>query len=147
MIALLPTLRRHRLVGNVHRDLFDRFFEDFAIPKPFSEDIRYMPALDISENEKELIVKAEIPGMNEKEIDINLSKGILTIKGEKKQEKEDKTEQYHIIERHYGSFSRTVRLPSEVEVGNVDATYKDGVLKITLPKSETAKARKIEIKS
>ncbi|MBW2265687.1 MAG: Hsp20/alpha crystallin family protein [Deltaproteobacteria bacterium] len=148
MIALLPTLRRHRLVGNGQRDLFDRFFEDFAPPPSLvSEETRYVPAFDVSETENELIVKAEVPGMDEKEIDINLSNGILTIKGEKKQEKEDKTEQYHTIERHYGSFSRTMQLPSEVEVGKVDATYKDGVLKITLPKAETAKARKIEIKS
>jgi len=131
----------------VHRDLFNRFFEDFAPPRLFSEETRYVPAFDVSETENELIVKAEVPGMNQKDIDINLSNGILTIKGEKKQEKEAKTEQYHTIERHYGSFSRTIQLPSEVEVGKVDATYKDGVLKITLPKSETAKTRKIEIKS
>lgn len=147
MTALLPILRRHGLVGDLDRNLFDRFFEDFGLPALFSEETRFVPAFDVSETESELIVKAEIPGMDQKDIDISLSRGMLTIKGEKKQEKEDKTEHYHTVERHYGSFSRTMRLPSEVEADKVDATYKDGVLKITLPKTETSKARKIEVKN
>jgi HSP20 family protein len=85
--------------------------------------------------------------MNQKDIDINLSDGLLTITGEKKHEKEDKNENYHCVERHYGKFSRTMRVPFEVEAEKVDATYKDGVLKVTLPKSETAKPKKIEIKT
>jgi HSP20 family protein len=147
MTALLPTLRRHGLVGNLHRGLFDRFFEDFELPSLFSEDTRFVPAFDVSETENALIVKAEVPGMDQKDIEINLSNGILTIKGEKKHEKEDKNETYHSVERVYGTFCRTMRLPSEVEADKVDAAYKDGVLKITLPKSGAAKARKIEIKS
>ncbi len=71
--------------------------------------------------------------MDQKDIDINLSDGLLTITGEKKHEKEDKNENYHCVERHYGKFSRTMRVPFEVKAGKVDATYKDGVLKVTLP--------------
>jgi HSP20 family protein len=147
MTALLPTLRRRGLVGRPAWDLLDRFFEDFELPSPFSGEMTFTPAFDVSETENELIVKAEVPGMDQKDIDINLSDGLLTIKGEKKHEKEDKNENYHCVERHYGKFSRTMRVPFEVEADKVDATYKDGVLKVTLPKSETAKPKKIEIKT
>jgi HSP20 family protein len=147
MTALLPTLRRRGLVGRPAWGLFDRFFEDFELPSPFSEEMTFTPAFDVSETENELIVKAEVPGMDQKDIDINLSDGLLSITGEKKHEKEDKNENYHCVERHYGKFSRTMRVPFEVEADKVDATYKDGVLKVTLPKSETAKPKKIEIKT
>ena len=147
MTALLPTLRRRGLVGRPAWGLFDRFFEDFEPPNLFSEEMTFMPAFDVSETQNELIVKGEVPGMDQKDIDINLSDGLLTIKGEKKHEKEDKNENYHCVERHYGKFSRTMRVPFEVEADKVDATYKDGVLKVTLPKSETAKPKKIEIKT
>lgn len=147
MTVLLPTLRRRGLVGRPAWGLFDRFFEDFELPNRFSEQMTFTPAFDVSETENELIVKGEVPGMDQKDIDINLSDGLLTITGEKKQEKEDKNENYHCVERHYGKFSRTMRVPFEVEADKVDATYKDGVLKVTLPKSEIAKPKKIEIKS
>jgi HSP20 family protein len=147
MAALLPTLRRRGLVGRPAWGFLDRFFEDFELPSLFSEEMTFTPAFDVSETENELIVKAEVPGMDQKDIDINLSDGLLSITGEKKHEKEDKNENYHCVERHYGKFSRTMRVPFEVEADKVDATYKDGVLKVTLPKSETAKPKKIEIKS
>jgi len=147
MTALLPTLRRRGLVGRPAWGLFDRLFEDFEVPSLFSEEMRFTPAFDVSETENELIVKGEVPGMDQKDIDINLSDGLLTIMGEKKHEKEDKNENYHCVERHYGKFSRTMRVPFEVEADKVDATYKDGVLKVTLPKCETAKPKKIEIKT
>jgi len=147
MTALLPILRRKGLVGRPVVGLFDRFLEDFEFPGLFSEEMTFRPAFDVSETEKALIVQAEVPGMDQKDIDINLSDGLLTITGEKKHEKEDKEENYHCVERRYGKFSRTMRVPFEVEADKVDATYKDGVLKVTLPKSETAKPKKIEIKN
>jgi len=147
MTALLPILRRRGLVGRPALGLFDRFLEDFEWPDGLSKEMTFMPALDVSETENSLIVKAEVPGMEQKDIDINLSDGLLTITGEKKHEKEDKEENYHCVERHYGRFTRTMRVPFDVETDKVDATYKDGVLKITLPKSETAKPKKIEIKN
>jgi HSP20 family protein len=101
----------------------------------------------VSESDKELIIKAEIPGMDKKDINITVSDGMLTIKGEKKHEKKEENEHYHRVERRYGAFSRTVRLPREVKAAKVDATYKDGVLSIKLPKSEAAKPKKIEVKS
>jgi HSP20 family protein len=147
MNALIPTLKRHGLLGGPRRDFFDRFFEDFAMPSVFTEGSGFTPAFDVSETDNELIVKAELPGMDEKDIDISLSEGVLTVKGEKKHEKEEKKEHYHTVERCYGTFSRTMRVPAHVDTDKVDATYKDGVLRITLPKSEASKPKKIDIKS
>jgi HSP20 family protein len=105
----------------------------------------WVPSLDVSETKDKVVVKAEAPGIDPKEIDISLSSGILTLKGEKKKEREEKDENYHLIERSYGSFSRSVRLPTEVQEDKVKASYKDGVLTITLPKTERAKERAIKI--
>ena len=147
MNALMPILRRTGLVRRPTWDIFDRFFEDFEIPVGFREETEFTPAFDVSETENELIVKAEVPGMDKKDINVNLSDGLLTITGEKHHEKKEESEKYHCFERRYGKFSRTMRLPSEVETEKVDAMYKDGVLTITLPKSETVKPKQIEIKS
>ena len=113
----------------------------------FGEETEFAPAFDVSETEKELIVKAEVPGIDKKDININLSDGLLTITGEKKLEKKEEGENYHCFERRFGKFSRTMQLHTEVETDKVDAVYKDGVLTITLPKSETVEPKKIEIKS
>ena len=147
MNALMPILRRTGLVRRPSWDLFDRFFEDFELPMRFTEETEFNPAFDVSETEKELIVKAEVPGMDKKDININLSDGLLTMTGEKKHEKKEEGENYHLVERHYGKFSRTMRLPSTVNTEKVDAIYKDGVLTITVPKTETVQPKKIEIKS
>ena len=147
MNDLIPTLRRHGWLGAPRRDFFETFFEGFNLPGVFSEESGFAPAFDVSETEDALIVKAELPGMEEKDIDISLSEGILTIKGEKKHEKESESGCYHTVERRYGAFSRTMRLPTEVDTEKVDATYKNGVLHVTMPKTEEAKPRKIEIKS
>ena len=145
MSALLPTLRRTHWMRRPTWDLFDRFFDEFGLPSLTTEDTSFTPTIDVSETEKELIVKAEVPGMDKEDIGINLSDGLLTIKGEKRHETKEEHEDYHCVERRYGSFSRTMRLPVDVETDKVDATYKDGVLTITFPKSETAKPRKIEV--
>ena len=94
----------------------------------------------------DFVVKAELPGIDPKDIDISLSEGVLTIRGEKRQEKEEKDEGYHLVERSYGSFTRSIRLPREVQNEKINASYKNGVLKITLPKSEEAKKKEIKIK-
>jgi len=124
---------------------WDSFFE-----KPITktgEVGEWLPSIDVAETQNDIEVKAEIPGMDPKDIDISLNNDILTIKGEKKQEKEEKEENYHLIERSYGKFIRSVRLPWEVKSDKIAAKYKDGVLKITLPKSEKAKAKEIKIKA
>ncbi|MDP2972769.1 MAG: Hsp20/alpha crystallin family protein [Deltaproteobacteria bacterium] len=125
--------------------LWDSFFEER--PRRKVEEVgEWLPSLDVSETKNELVVKAELPGMDPKEIDISLSEGVLTIKDERKQEKEEKEENYHLIERSFGSFSRSIRLPRDVQGDKISASYKNGLLKVTLPKSEEAKKKEIKIK-
>ena len=126
--------------------LFDRFFDDWSLPALFTEENAWIPAFDITENEKEYVVTAELPGIDVKDVDITFTEGVLSVKGEKKHEKEDKGEDYHRIERHYGSFHRSFRIPGNVEADRVDAKYKDGILKLILPKAEGSETKKIEVK-
>ena len=128
------------------RDLFDRFFDDWEFPSLFNEKNEWTPAFDITENDKEYVVSAELPGIDIKDVEISISDGILSVKGEKKNETEDKGEGYHRIERRYGSFHRSFRIPGKVESDKVDASYKDGILKVLLPKAEGTETKKIEIK-
>lgn len=126
------------------RDFFDRLFEDELLP--FRGDKSLTPAFDISENEKEYTVTAELPGIDEKDLEVTIAGGMLSVKGEKKQEKEEKGETYHRIERSYGSFHRSFRIPDAVQEDKVDATYKDGILKLVIPKSKESAVKKIAIK-
>jgi HSP20 family protein len=112
-----------------------------------SENGLWTPSVDVSETPKEVIVKAELPGMDPKDIDVSVRGDILTLSGERKQETEEKGENFHRVERSYGSFSRSVKLPAEVDSGKVDATYKDGVLRITMPKTKEAATKKIQVKA
>ncbi len=132
----------------MRRDM-DRFWDSFfeGAPRRRGEERgEWLPSLDVSETKNELVVKAEVPGMDAKDIDISLSDGVLTIKGEKKQEKEEKEADYHLVERSYGSFTRSIQLPKEVQSDKISASYKDGILRIALPKSEEAKKKEIKIK-
>jgi len=142
ILDLIPRTRSFVPAGT----FFDRFAGDFDLPTLFEDGKAWVPAFDISETENEYMVTAELPGIDAKEIDVTLSDGVLTVKGEKKQEKEDKGENYHRVERSYGSFQRSFRIPEKVETETVDAAYKDGVLKLTLKKAEETKPRKIEVK-
>jgi len=126
------------------RDFFDRFFEDEFLP--LRGEKSWAPAFDISENEKEYIVSAELPGIDEKDLEITIAGGMLSVKGEKKQESEEKGETYHRIERTYGSFHRSFRIPDAVQADKVDATYKDGILKLLIPKAQGGAVKKIQIK-
>jgi len=125
--------------------LWDSFFEG-GLRRRAEGGGEWLPSLDVSETKNELVVKAEVPGMDPKDIDISLSDGMLTIKGEKKQEKEEKEADYHLVERSYGAFTRSVQLPKEVQSEKINASYKNGILKITLPKSEEAKKKEIKIR-
>ncbi len=140
VLSLIPR------TGSIHntRDLFDRLFDDEFLP--LRGDKSWAPAFDISENEKGYIVSAELPGIDEKDLEVTITGGMLNIKGEKKQEKEDKGETYHRIERTYGSFHRSFRIPDAVQADKVDATYKDGILKLIIPKAEEKAVKKINIK-
>ena len=127
----------------------DRLWDSFLEGRPVrrSEDGReWSPSVDISETKNDLVIKAELPGLDPKDIDISMNNGYLTIKGEKKHEKEEKDENYHLIERSYGAFTRSVQLPREVQSDKITASFKNGILRITLPKSEEAKKKEIKIK-
>jgi HSP20 family protein len=127
--------------------MLDSFFDGFG-QRPVADWAGLTPALDVQESDKELIVTAEVPGVSEKDVDLTLSGDLLTIKGEKKAENEDKNGNLSYVERRYGAFSRSLRLPFEVKDENIDATYDQGVLTIRIPKpAETqAAVRKIEVK-
>ena len=106
----------------------------------------WTPAVDIVEHDDEYLVKVELPGVNKEEVKLTLENNILTIRGEKKQEKETKKENYHRVERSYGSFQRSFTLPAAVKSDKIDASYKDGILTVSLPKAEEAKPKQIEVK-
>jgi HSP20 family protein len=141
--------RPFREVSKLRREM-DRLWEDYFGPgrkalKP--TEMEWVPSVDVSETTDQVVVRAEVPGLDVKDIDISLSGDILTIKGEKKAESEEKAENYHLVERSYGSFSRSLRLPVGVEAEKIEATYKQGVLTVTCPKKEEVKTKPIEIKA
>jgi HSP20 family protein len=105
----------------------------------------WAPAVDIYEQDGNIVMKAELPGVDPKAVDIRLENNTLTLRGERKLDKEVKEDSYHRVERAYGAFSRSFTLPTVVDQGNIKAEYRDGVLKLTLPKREEAKPRQIQI--
>lgn len=121
----------------------------FDMPWGRQMGLEVNPAVDISEKDKEFEITAELPGMSEKDIEVKLLNGNLTIKGEKKEEKEEHDKDYHLSERRYGSFVRSFAVPEGVDIDKIEAAFQNGVLKVKLPKSAQAKAseKKIEIKS
>ena len=133
--------------------LFDDFFEQpFGLSPIFGESTmmgNFSPRLDVSETDKEISIKAELPGLEPEGINISLDRGILTISGEKSAENEEKGERFYRVERSYGSFHRSIQLPKEVNEDKIEATYKRGVLKIKLPKTKAAQeeTKRITIKT
>jgi HSP20 family protein len=125
--------------------LFERFFESPWTEVPALGD--WTPALDVSEGKDAITVKAELPGVDAKDIAVSLEGDVLTIKGEKEQKKEEKDERRHRLERSWGAFMRSVRLPAPVDGSKVTATFKNGVITITLPKAPGAKGTTIPVKA
>jgi HSP20 family protein len=123
--------------------LFDNFFQSFEnrLLSPFGEMTGsgvFNPSIDITESERDLKVTVELPGLSDKDIDLSMTNNTLSIKGEKREEKEEETSGYYRMERSYGSFFRSIPLPCGIEKDKVDATFKNGVLTISLPKSKEA---------
>jgi len=135
--------------GELKREM-ERFFDRFAEPvlEPFATMTAgaWAPMLDVSETKDAMIVTAELPGVDAKEIGIELTGDLLTLKGEKEKRTEEKEERYHRVERTYGAFLRSVRLPMAVDGSKVTATFKNGVLVVTLPKTPAAKGTTIPVK-
>lgn len=153
MTTTLPSRISHRIAalrrGDPIRalqeevdDLLNRFSNDFDaewMMRPFA------PAADVSETDAAVQVRIDVPGMDPQEIDVRVAQGELQVTGERKEEREEKGKTWHRIERRTGSFSRTVSLPCAVQDGEARAEYKDGVLTITLPKSDEAKPHRVKV--
>ncbi len=148
MAGIIPWRSRgemDRLRGEVDR-MFEDFFTRFPFPRARAGE-EWLPPVDIAETDKEVVVQAELPGMNAKDIDISINGRVLHIRGERKQERVEKDKNYHRIERKYGSFARSFELPADVDTDKVEASYKDGVLKLHLPKAKEQSVKKIEVRT
>jgi HSP20 family protein len=148
------TGRGGRLMAwNPFRDLarMERDLEDFIVRPmrwPFGDAARgWAPAVDMIDGKDEIVLKADLPGLDEKDIEVTLQDGSLTIRGERKEEKEEKKDDYTYSERSCGAFTRTLALPAGVEADKVKATFTKGVLEVHLPKAREAKGTKVEIKA
>ena len=105
----------------------------------------WTPAMDVEETDREYLVKADLPDVKKQDVKVSIENGVLSVEGERKQEKEEKTKKFHRMERMYGRFVRRVMVPTDVDAQKVAADFKDGVLNVHLPKSETAKPRTIDV--
>lgn len=152
MFDLMPWRKRFGsdLVGfkNEMDNLFNRFFDlEFPITREIAKSGQWAPRIDVSDSEKQITIQAEIPGCDVNDIHISLEGRMLTLKGEKKHEKEEKEKNYIRVERAHGLFSRVIELPTDVDQDAVDATYKKGILKVVLNKTTPFGSKKIEIKT
>ncbi len=141
--------RPFREVSRLRREM-DRLWEDYfgsgrRALQPLQGE--FAPAVDVKETADQIVVKAEVPGIDAKDINISVTGDVLTIKGEKKSEREEKDENYHVVERSYGSFSRSLVLPAAADLDKIEAKYDKGVLTVTCPKKEEVKPKAIEIKT
>ncbi len=144
-----PLYSLHQAVNHIFHDFFRH--GDLSLPSViFSEDMdKFTPRVNLSETEKEYLVSAELPGMNQNDIDVSISRDMLIVRGEKKEEKEENVKGHYRKERSYGSFYRTIALPTEIETDKAEAIYKNGVLSITLPKTKETQqgSKKLSVKA
>lgn len=129
------------------QEQMNRLFEmshDRTFGEPFEQGL-WQPPVDIYEDDREVVVKMEVPEVEQKDIDVHIEEGILIIQGERKLEREEKKQNYHRIERSYGTFRRTFSLPASVDQGEVSATCEKGVLKVVLPKRAVSQPKHIEV--
>ena len=132
----------------VYHDHFERMFDDFFGVNRRRMDLQnfdWTPRVNVEEKEELFEITAEVPGMKKDEIDIEVQDGVLTIRGERKFEKEENGTNYHICERSYGTFQRAFTLPENVREDNIEAEYKDGILRLALPKAEPQKPKEIKV--
>ena len=145
---LLPSRDLWEPFTSLRRDM-ERLFEDFSRDlgwgPPTPGGMAMAPRVDVSETDTELKIEAELPGIDEKDVEVVLGDGRLTIKGEKKQEKEEKKKDYHVVERSYGSFARSIALPFEADADQVKASFAKGVLTVTVAKPPEVKAKEKKI--
>lgn len=130
------------------QDRFNRLFNDHFANAFGGDQLNakgWTPAVDIYETDQNLVIKAELPGIDPKDLEVRVEDGTLYLKGERKYEREVKEESYHRVERSYGSFARTFSLPRTINTEDIKADYKDGILTLTMPKREEAKPKTVKI--
>ena len=143
-MKLIPYIRRTDVPTTTR--LFEEFFNDFPyFGSTLENRDTWKPSVDIMEKDGNLILHAELPGLTEKEIELKLEGNVLTLKGERKMESEDDKRTYHRVESCYGSFTRSFRLPETVDSEKINAEYKNGVLKVTVPLKPEVKPREIPV--
>jgi HSP20 family protein len=153
--SLIPIGRERNVARGELADPFtalqreiDYLFNDFARGWPSAgRAMELTPSMNVAETDKEIEVTAELPGLEEKDVQVNLADNVLTIKGEKKAEKEEKDKNYHLLERSYGSFSRRLELPAGTDADAIKASISNGVLKVTVPKPAPAQVKKVPVKA
>ena len=143
-----PSLFRSEIDRVFDRMLSDRFFSDWGNPfraLTSQSEHTFAPKIDVSETEKELVVTAEVPGVDPNQIDVTLADGVLTLRGEKRDEKTEEKEGYYHAERSFGSFQRSIQLPTTANLDRVNAEYKNGLLEIRIEKLQGAGPKKVTI--
>jgi HSP20 family protein len=147
-MRLVPYIRREMGSRQDPSRVFEEFLDDFFAPAAASSSPSgrtWIPAVDILEKEGDLILRAELPGLEEKDIELKLEGNVLTLKGERKFENKDKRENYHRVESYYGSFSRSFTLPEGADRDKISAEYKNGILTVKVPQRPEVKAREIPV--
>ncbi|WPX99436.1 Hsp20/alpha crystallin family protein [Candidatus Megaera polyxenophila] len=147
-MSYLPRLRSKSESIRTRDSIFDDLFNElYSLPTSFlsKSGMDLSPRIDISETDSEYKIEAELPGINQKEIDVKIDNNILTIKGKKEDIKEEKEKNYHLRERYYGAFQRSISLPNNIEPEKIKASFENGVLNISVPKSDKRTPKKIEI--
>ena len=139
-----PVRGRFQDLADLRRRMLHLFEEPFAMPM-FREAVGWMPDVDITETDAEILVRAELPGMKKEDVDIEIDGNVLSLRGEKKEEKEEKEKDRYLYECSYGAFQRSFTLPTPVQEDQVKAEFRDGVLRVTLPKVGEARGKKVEI--
>jgi HSP20 family protein len=135
-----------RELFDLQRDINQLFDASFAAPREEVALQAWTPAVDVYEDENAYLIKLELPEVNRDDVKVNLNENTLSISGERRVENEQKRENYHRVERSYGQFYRSFTLPPNVDTGAIKAEFKDGMLRLTLPKKEEAKPKQIEVK-
>jgi HSP20 family protein len=153
--SLIPVGRERDVARRGFADPFltlqneiDHLFDTFTRGWPsLAGTTELTPSMDVTETDKEIEITAELPGLEEKDVQVNVADNLLTVRGEKKAEKEEKDKNYRLIERSYGSFSRTLELPTGIDVNAIKASIANGVLKVTVPKPAPAQVKKVDVKA
>jgi len=131
-------------------DMFDRYTRAVGWPRGGGQEIMrtgdWSPRVDIAETDKAFVIKAEIPEVKKEDVKVTVDNGVLSICGDRKQEKEEKGKKFHRVERYYGSFCRSFTLPENIDEGGIKASFKDGMLNLDIPKTEETKPKTVEVK-